>query len=182
MKIEKFEEKIEIPEGVEVKIDEGIVSVSSDGKNVTRNLNHRKVNLNVADKNIVLVFKKGTKREKTMAGTFKAHIKNMFKGVTAGHVYKLKICSGHFPMNVSLKGKEFVVNNFLGEKIPRKLHIKDGVDVKIEGDVIIVEGIDKELTAQSAVNIEMLTKIKGKDRRIFQDGIYLTNKDGKEIA
>ena len=182
MKIKSFEEKIEIPEGVEVKIDNGVVSMSNNGKTVTKTLNHRKVNLSVADKNVVLAFKNGTKREKTINGTFKAHIKNMFKGIIEGHVYKLKICSGHFPMNVSVKGNEFVINNFLGEKISRELHLKDGVSVKIEGDIITVEGIDKELTAQTAADIEILTKVKGKDRRIFQDGIYITNKDGKELA
>lgn len=182
MKIKSFEEKIEIPEGVEVKIDNGVVSVSGNGKTVTKALSHRKVNLSVADKNIVLAFKNGTKREKTMSGTFKAHIKNMFKGVIEGHVYKLKICSGHFPMNVSVSGNKLVINNFLGEKIPRGLDIKEGVDVKIEGDIISVNGIDKELTAQTAADIEILTKVKGKDLRIFQDGIYITNKDGKELV
>ena len=75
-----------------------------------------------------------------------------------------------------------MINNFLGEKISRELHLKEGVSVKIEGDIISVEGIDKELTAQTAADIEILTKVKGKDRRIFQDGIYITNKDGKELA
>ena len=105
----------------------------------------------------------------------------MIKGVSEGHIYKLKICSGHFPMNTAVNGNKFVVNNFLGEKTPRELDIKEGASVKIEGDIVIVEGIDKELVSQTAASIEILTKVKGKDKRIFQDGIYITEKDGKEI-
>jgi len=182
MKLENFEEKIEIPENIEVKIEKGIVNVKDKDKLLTKKLNHRKVDLNVKDNHIIISFKKGTKREKKIAGTFKAHIKNMFKGIKEYHTYKLKICSGHFPMNVSVDKDKFVVNNFLGEKIPRELKLKEGVDVKIEGDMITVQGINKELVAQTARNIEVLTKIKGKDLRIFQDGIYIINKDGKEIS
>ncbi len=181
MRIEKFEEKIEIPEGVEVKIDNGLITVSSNDKTVTRSLKHKKVCLNVADKGVVISFKNGTKREKTISGTFKAHIRNMLKGVIEGHTYKLKICSGHFPMNISVSENKFVINNFLGEKIPRELNIKAGADVKIEGDIVIVESVDKELAAQTAADIEILTKTKGKDLRIFQDGIYIIEKDGKRV-
>lgn len=181
MKIEKYDEKIEIPEGIDVKIENTIVTVSKEDKNISRKLKHRKVITSVKEGNVVLSFENGTKREKTIIGTFRAHIKNMIKGVSEGHIYKLKICSGHFPMNTAVNGNKFVVNNFLGEKTPRELDIKEGASVKIEGDIVIVEGIDKELVSQTAASIEILTKVKGKDKRIFQDGIYITEKDGKEI-
>lgn len=181
MKIENFEGKIEIPEGVDVKIEHGTVEISKGDAKLSRALKHRKINLSVADKNIVIAFKNGTKREKTMVGTFKAHIRNMLKGITEGHLYKLKVCSGHFPMNVAVKDKSVVVNNFLGEKTPRELELKGDVVAKLEGDIITVEGIEKEMVAQAAADIERLTKLKGKDLRIFQDGIYIIEKDGKAI-
>ena len=84
-------------------------------------------------------------------------------------------------MNVGISNKKFAVKNFLGEKTPRELNIKEEVNIKIEGEIIIVEGIDKEKVSQTAANIEKLTFIKQKDRRIFQDGIYIINKDGKDI-
>jgi large subunit ribosomal protein L6 len=181
MKIEKFEEKIEIPKELEVKIEDSIVSIKNKDKIVSKELRNKQVNLEVKDNNIIVSFTKGTKREKTMAGTFKAHIKNMFKGALEGHVYKLKICSGHFPMNVTIDKEKVVVNNFLGEKVPRELKLREGVDVKMEGDIITVESSDKELAGQTSADIEILTKVKGKDLRIFQDGIYITEKDGKGI-
>ncbi len=181
MKIETYEDKIEIPEGVEVKVEKGMIEVSKGDKKISRLLNHKKVNLSVADGNIVLDFKKGTKKEKMIVGTFRAHIKNMLKGITEGHVYKLKVCSGHFPMNLSINDKKVSVNNFLGEKTPRETKIKGNAAVKIEGDIIIVEGNEKEIVAQAAADIERLTNLKGKDRRIFQDGIFIIEKDGKAI-
>ena len=84
-------------------------------------------------------------------------------------------------MNVSVGGGKLVVKNFLGEKFPRNLYLKEGVDVKIEGDLVYVTGVDKEIAGQVSADIEQLTRRPGYDTRIFQDGIYLVNKDGKEL-
>ncbi|MBU0536356.1 MAG: 50S ribosomal protein L6, partial [Nanoarchaeota archaeon] len=134
------------------------------------------------DNVLIIKAKNACKKEKTVMGTFRAHIKNMIKGVNEGHIYKLKICSGHFPMNVAMSGKDFSVSNFLGEKTPRKMIIKEGAKIKIEGEHIIVESTNKEIAGQTAANIETLTKIKGRDKRIFQDGIYIIEKDGNQLG
>ena len=84
-------------------------------------------------------------------------------------------------MNVSISGKEFVIKNFLGEKVPRTLSLQDDVSVKINGQEVIVEGISKERTSHVAAEIEQLTRITNKDLRVFQDGIYITHKDGRAI-
>ncbi len=59
------------------------------------------------------------------------------------------------------------MQNFLGEKVPRVIKLKQGVDVKIEGQEITVESPDKELAGQTAAAIEQLCKITKRDRRIF---------------
>jgi large subunit ribosomal protein L6 len=181
MKIEKFEEKIDLPEGVQSKIEKGVITLSKDKDVTSRILRDKKVLIECKEGAIILSFTKGTKQQKMIAGTFRAHIKNMIKGVTEGHVYKLKVCSGHFPMNVTVSKDKVIVNNFLGEKIPRELKLKEDVSVKLDGDIITVEGTNKELTAQTAASIEKLTTVRGKDLRIYQDGIYITNKDGRDI-
>jgi large subunit ribosomal protein L6 len=182
MKIKNFREDVEIPAGMEVKVDNGAVSVSKSGKTITRRLKNKKVLIALEGNKIIVSFKKGDKREKTVAGTFVAHIKNMFVGVEKGHIYKLKICSGHFPMTVAMSGSKFSVNNFLGEKTPREMKIKEGANVKIEGDHITVESAYKEVASQVAADIERLTRVRGRDLRIFQDGIYIINKDGESVA
>jgi large subunit ribosomal protein L6 len=84
-------------------------------------------------------------------------------------------------MNVAVSGDKLSVKNFLGEKIPRVAKILPGVTVKVEGDIIDIESTDKEAAGQTAANFEQLTRITNRDLRIFQDGIYITVKDGKEI-
>ena len=157
------------------------VTVEGPKGKLERELRNPKVEIAVKDSFVSILARKATKREKTMVGTFRAHISNMVKGVQEEFVYKMKICSGHFPMNVSVKGDEFIVKNFFGEKIPRVLRLREGVSVKIEGDIILVSAMDKELAGQTAASIEQLTRRTKYDHRIFQDGIYIIDKAGKEI-
>lgn len=178
---EDIQEKIEFPKEIGINIVGGIIHVKGPKGEVSRKLVHPKIKIEGKENVVLLLAKKGTKREKTMIGTFKAHIRNMIKGVSEGHVYKLKICSGHFPMSVSVSEGEFIVKNFMGETVPRKLKLKPGADVRVEGNDVIIEGIDKELAGQTASSIEKLTKRPGFDKRVFQDGIHIYVKDGKEI-
>ena len=53
-------------------------------------------------------------------------------------------------------------------------------EVKVVGDEIIVTGLNKELVGQTAANIELATRVKKRDIRIFQDGIWIIKKPGKE--
>lgn len=178
---EKIVEEIEIPDKVEIKIEDSIISLKGPQGETERFLKDPKINIKHGDNKVVISCEKGTRRQKRVIETFKAHIKNMVKGVTEGHEYILKICSGHFPMNVSVQNDTFEIKNFLGESAPRILKIRDNVDVKVEGEEVKVTSTDKEAAGQTAANIEHLTAIKGRDRRIFQDGIYITNKSGKKI-
>ncbi|MDP6647875.1 MAG: 50S ribosomal protein L6, partial [Candidatus Woesearchaeota archaeon] len=61
------------------------------------------------------------------------------------------------------------------------LQIKEGATVKVEGDLINVTSTNKETAGQVSADIEQLTRRPGYDKRIFQDGIYIINKDGKEL-
>ena len=133
------------------------------------------------DNKIVLKTDSDRRRIKAVAGASEADIKNMIKGVTKGVTYKLKIVYSHFPINLKLQGNSLLIENFLGEKYPRKAQILNGATVNIKGRDIEVQGIDKEVVAQTAANIEHATSIKKWDPRVFQDGIYIHEKDGKSL-
>jgi large subunit ribosomal protein L6 len=171
-------QKINIPEDVEVDINGNSITVrGKEGEN-TRVFNLNKVEFKKENNTIVIGYKKATKREKKTINTNSAHIKNMIKGVQEKFEYNLKICFSHFPMTVEIKGNEAIIKNFLGEKIPRKINLPEGIEVKIVKQNIQIMSVDKEKVGQAAANFERITKVRGRDRRVFQDGIYLTGKTG----
>lgn len=176
-----LKEEFEVTEGVTVKHENNLLVVEGSKGKVERSAILPGITIKQNDAKVVIEALRGSKREKMLINTFKAHIKNMMRGVTEGHNYKLKICSGHFPMTVTVKGNELEVKNFIGEKVPRVINFKEGVSVKVDGDLITVEGIDKEAVGSAAAKIELMCKRSGFDKRIFQDGIYITEKDGKVL-
>lgn len=181
MKLKKLEVEIEIPNGVDVTIAGGLITAKGPKGENKRVLFDPKVKIEKKENKIMVSAVKATKREKRTIGTFSAHIKNIIKGTTERFVYKLKVCSGHFPMTVTATKTDFQVKNFLGESIPRTIKLKHGVDVKVEGDIVVVESSDKEVAGQTAADIEQLTRITNRDRRIFQDGIWLIERFGKHV-
>lgn len=177
----EFFQNIKIPDGVEVDLDENTLTVKgSEGEN-KKVFNVIGLIFEKKDNQIIIGSKKTTKKEKKIINTITAHIKNMIKGVQKKFEYKLKICFIHFPITIEIKDDEAIIKNFLGEKIPRKLKILQGVEVKVDKEIISVSSPSKELAGQTAANFEKATRITMKDRRIFQDGIFIINKPGKEI-
>ncbi len=175
-------EKVELPSGITASYSEGSLTIKGPKGEVSRLLKTPKVSMSVQGNVIEVNSTKATKREKRIAYSFLAHIKNMILGVQEPFVYRLKICSGHFPMNVSVQGDKLLIKNFLGEKNPRTLTLKKGAKVKIDGDIITVESVDKEVAGNVSSDIELLTAVRGRDLRIFQDGIYLIEKAGQKIG
>jgi len=168
--------EIEIPEGVKVSVENGIVTVEGPKGKLERKLYHPKVEIIKEENKVVVKAELPRRKEKALVGTFAGHISNMIKGVTEGFVYKMKIVYSHFPIKASVKGNEFIIENFLGEKSPRKAKLFGNVKVTIKGSDVIIEGIDREEVGQTAANIEAATKVKDKDVRVFQDGIYIVSK------
>ena len=178
---ERITKTIELPENVSASIDGWVLLVNGPKGEVKREIKQRNISIKMINEKIYLEAKSGKKKDKKIMGSLVAHIKNMIKGSSQNHIYTLKICSGHFPMNVTVNSNKFIVKNFLGEKIPRVLHLKQNADVKIEGDLVHVTSQNKEIAGQVSADIEQLTRRPGYDTRIFQDGIYIINKDGKHM-
>ncbi|MEK6874834.1 MAG: 50S ribosomal protein L6 [Nanoarchaeota archaeon] len=180
MKID-ITEQIPLPSGVSATYTNGLLSIKGLHGENKRIFTKPNIHLNIEDTTIKIYTKQGTKKEKTMLYSTLAHIKNMIKGVQDLFRYELKICNGHFPMNITLQGNVLLVKNFLGEKIPRKVTISSGVKVTLAGDKINIESIDIECAGKTASDIEQICRISNRDRRIFQDGIYITKKCGEAV-
>jgi len=176
-------EKIEFPENIEFEIKENEAIVKYEGKEIRRRFNLKNIDWEKQGNILVIGSKKATKNELKLINTIVAHIKNMIKGMKEKFVYKLEIAFVHFPMNVKIDEakKAVIISNFLGEKKSRVCNIIDGTEVDIDGRIITVESHNKELAGQMAANLEKATAVRKKDLRKFQDGIYITEKCGKEI-
>jgi large subunit ribosomal protein L6 len=116
------------------------------------------------------------RKMRAMIGTIRAHVENMVRGVQNGYKYTLKIVYTHFPMTVAVEKGEVHIKNFLGEKGARIARIKGDVQVSVDKDVVIVTGLNIEDAGQTAANIEKACHVTKRDRRIFQDGIYIEKK------
>lgn len=180
MKKEIFQE-IEIPEGVEVNLEKTTIFVKGPEGEIERKFKTTRVSFEKKDNKIVVGNKKATKKEKKLINTIAAHIKNMVEGVQNKFEYTLKVCSTHFPISVEIKDNEFIIKNFLGEKIPRKSKIIEGSEAIMDGNTITIKSHNKEIAGQTAANLETATKVKKKDLRVFQDGIFMITKPGREI-
>lgn len=173
-------QEIELPEGITAEVVDDVLTVKKDDKEIKRKLVSL-IDIEVKGNKIIISAVRSRKIETKLFGTFKAHVNNMIKGLTEGFEYKLRVSNVHFPMNVSYDGNanRFTIKNFLGEKKDRIINTIPGVDVKVDGETVIVTGYDIEKTGQVATNIEKGAKVKGKDRRIYQDGVFIIQKPGR---
>ena len=181
MKLKELRKEIVIPEGIEARIEEKTLIVKGAKGENKRTFLYPRISVLIKDNKVILSALNATKKDKTMMGTFNAHVKNLIEGVKGGFTYKLKICSGHFPMTVSSNKNLVIISNFMGEKTPRKAKILPDVNFKVEGDIITLTGHDKDKVGQSAANIELATRRTGFDKRVFQDGCYIIQKPEREI-
>jgi large subunit ribosomal protein L6 len=177
--------ELEIPEGITVNFDddESVIVIKKDGKELTRRFDLPKILLVVKDGKITISSKKATKRESKLIGTTEAHIKNMFKGLAEDFVYKMEVANVHFPMTVKIDDARKVVSvkSFLGETTERVAKIVEGAKVDIKGSEVTITSHNIEAAGQTAGNIEKATRLTGRDRRVFQDGIFITEKPGRKI-
>lgn len=174
----KVERTIEIPQDVKAQLDGGLVNITGPKGSLQENLSHLPVKISIQRNRFSVMATWPKKREYSMVGTAAACIKNMIKGVTEGFQYKLKMVHAHFPMTVKVKEdtRTILIENFTGEKFPRRIKIIGEASVKVSGEDVIVEGINLKDVSQTASNIELATKIKDKDQRVFLDGIYIFEK------
>jgi large subunit ribosomal protein L6 len=172
-------DEVEVPEKVQVTVDGPVVKVKGPKGEVSRRLHDPRIVVAKKGANVVVSCSTFRAKERALVGTYTSHIRNMVVGVTEGFEYKMKIVYAHFPIKASVKGDTFVIENFLGEKSPRRTDIIGATKVTVKGDQVLLSGPDVEEVGQTAANIERATKIKGYDPRIFQDGIYITEKPGR---
>ncbi len=172
---------VTLPEGTSATLEKNILNMSKEGTTLTRKMQIPNVAVTLQGTTLTLECKKANKKDIATMKAYISHVNNMIKGLETAFEYKLEICHVHFPMTCKVEGTKVTITNFLGEKTARYAKILDGVTVEIKGQEVTVTGHDLEKTGQTAANMEKATKVPNKDRRVFQDGIFITHKPGGAI-
>ena len=185
--------EVTLPEEVSAEVDHLELTISGPSGEVTRRLWYPDVSVSTGTATVeeetddgeieeresdAVLIESDEEDAKTTAtiGTFESHVRNMIRGVSDGWEYRMEVLYSHFPMQVSVEGREVVIENFLGERAPRRASIHGDTEVEIDGEEVVLSGPNKEDVGQTAADIEQLTRVSGKDTRVFQDGVYIVEK------
>jgi len=177
MSLELVQNIIKIPEEVQLSLDGKKITVTGAKGKITKDFSHTNIKITQEPDGIHLKAISKRKLDSALIGTVSAHIANMFKGVSKGYTYKMKIVFVHFPMAIKIIGREIHIENFIGERKARITKIIGDTKVSIKQDDVIIEGIDKDDVGQTASNIQQKTKVYKKDLRKFLDGIYVYSRE-----
>ena len=147
-------QQIKIPDGVEVKVNDQLVTVKGPKGVLTQKL-HPVVKVEVKDLVVtVKVENEDNKQQRSLWGLFASLLENMILGVTKGFSKQLEINGVGFKAAAS--GRK--LNLSVGFSHPVEYNIPEGIDIKTEANVITITGIDKQLVGEVAAQIRKIKK------------------------
>lgn len=166
---------IEILQGVKVEIKgDEIIATGSLGSN-KRKYNDRLLLLKLNGNRIEIdptKEKKLASKAEMAVNALAKEIQSDMEGTTKYFEKHMSVVFAHFPLTVEAKGSEIIIKNMIGERAPRKTTTVGSTKVEVKGQNLRVYGTKLEDVSQTAANIRKLSKIRKKDERVFQDGVY----------
>ncbi len=149
---------IQIPSGVDVKIEGQTVTVKGPKGELTREINPVvKIALEEVEGGKVVtvaVENESVKNERSQWGTARSVISNLVQGVTEGYEKKLEVNGVGYRVNMS--GNKVVLNVGYSHEVPFEL--PEGVAGAVDGNVITISGADKQIVGEVAANIRKVRK------------------------
>lgn len=140
---------IEIPKGVEVKVDSNVVSVKGPKGSLQRTFS-RDVNISNHEGIVTVAAIGNEKQFRSLHGLTRTLIFNMVEGVSNGYEKVLEISGVGYKS--ALQGRNIMLN--LGFSHQVIFPLPDGIDATIDKQTVItLKGSDKELVGQVAANI-----------------------------
>ncbi len=169
---------INIPEGIEVKIENDILRAKSSRDEAFLVIpDSLKIEISNNSLNVIPI--RDEKDTKALWGTTRAHLNNLIKGLTQEFKKDLEIEGVGYRVNI--EGKSLVLK--VGYINPVSLEIPDGIEVKIEKNSISVSGNSKEKVGQFAAEIKAVKPVEPyKGKGIHYKGERIRRKVGKKIA
>lgn len=167
---------IEIPEGVEVKIDNNTVHVKGPKGELSRTFSE-KMKINVDDKVVTVEREDDDKESRALHGPTRSLINNMVEGVSKGFQKELEIIGVGY--RAQKQGNKLVVN--AGYSHPVEIEQEENIEFEVPKNTeIIVKGIDKERVGAVAAKIRAIRKPEPyKGKGIRYKGEYVRRKEGK---
>ena len=175
-KQEEFKEILEIPEGINVTMKKHMIQFQGPLGKTFKSFRKIPVNIEINDGKLTLKAQGTRKRDYSILHTARSLIKNIFEGLIEGYTIKMKVVYAHFPITVKVKEKTVLIENFQGERAPRMTTVVGNTKIVPKGEDVILTGEVWTDITQTAANIELKTKVKNKDHRVFLDGIYVYEK------
>lgn len=169
--------KIEVPAGVTVTVNDGMVTVTGPKGSLTQKM-LKDISLKQEGNEITL--ERANEAAKAMHGTMNALLHNMITGVTKGYEKGLEIVGVGYRFQVS--GKRLTIQ--AGYSHPVVLDIPEGLTVESPSNTeIVIKGISKEAVGEFAANVRKVRKpepYKGKGIRYKDE--HIRRKEGKKAA
>ena len=176
MSTKQFQETIDIPEGINITVNKHMMGFQGPLGKTFKSFRKIPVNVEVADGKVTLKALGTRKRDYSILHTARSLIRNICEGLTEGYTIKMKVVYAHFPITVKVDGKTILIENFQGERAPRKTFVVGNTKVIPKGEDVVLTGEVWTDVTQTAANIALKTKVKNKDHRVFLDGIYIYEK------
>lgn len=145
---------IDLPEGVQANIDGQIVKIKGPKGELEQKI-HPSIKIEKKDNQLVLtIADKTNKRANAFWGLYRSLVNNLVIGVTEGFQKQLEVNGVGY--KVSLSGKKLILH--VGYSHPVEFELPEGIDAKVEGNVITIIGIDKQQVGEIAANIRKVRK------------------------
>lgn len=167
---------IDVPEGVKVEVRDNTVSVTGPLGANSRKANDKFLAVAMGEKGITIESakrsKKLAKRAMNAEKSFAKELRNDIDGVRKYFEVNMKIVFAHFPISIEVRSDEVRINNMVGERAPRVSRIVGKTKVEVKGQDLRLYGTSLDDVNQTAANLRKTVRIREKDSRTFQDGVY----------
>ena len=141
---------IVLPEGVEVKVENGLVSVKGPKGQLSQQIGNKDISVAVENNTVVLSRANDKKEARAQHGLYRALINNMVVGVTKGFEKALIVNGVGYKAQV--QGKKLILN--IGYSHPIEIEAPEGITIECpQLTEVVVKGIDKTVVGQVAANI-----------------------------
>lgn len=167
---------IEVPSGVDVKLDGATITVKGPKGELTCEISSEMI-VNIEGNEITVARPSEHKLHRSLHGTTRSVIFNMVEGVTKGFEKTLELIGVGY--RASKAGEKLVLN--VGYSHPVEFVPEKGIEIEVPSNTkIIVKGINKERVGELAANIRAVRPPEPyKGKGIRYEGEYVRRKEGK---